>query len=257
MTEDDQAFQERIRGLARSMQYPETPDIAGRATVPARKRARWGAARRPLLWAASAALLLVVVLILTVPAARAAVGQVIRLGVVRILLGAEAPTNTPELGLIVPTARSAETWGPGGAIDIAGETSLEDATTTLPFPLRLPTHPPGLGRPDRVFLQGQPAAGVVLVWTDSTGQPELALFELTEGVAVSKLDPTAVATATVDGAQALWTTGPYLVEIEGGRLEARRLIDGHVLIWTEGALTYRLEGDLPLAEAIRIAKSLE
>jgi hypothetical protein len=34
------------------------------------------------------------------------------------------------------------------------------------------------------------------------------------------------------------------------------MITGNVLIWTDGALTYRLESDLPLAEARRIAESL-
>jgi hypothetical protein len=34
------------------------------------------------------------------------------------------------------------------------------------------------------------------------------------------------------------------------------LIDGHVLIWAEDNLSYRLESDLPLEEAIRIAESI-
>jgi hypothetical protein len=36
-----------------------------------------------------------------------------------------------------------------------------------------------------------------------------------------------------------------------------RLIEGNVLIWTEGDLTYRIETDLSLEEAIRIAESLQ
>jgi hypothetical protein len=34
------------------------------------------------------------------------------------------------------------------------------------------------------------------------------------------------------------------------------LIEGHVLIWTEGEITYRLETDMPLEEAVRVAESL-
>jgi hypothetical protein len=36
-----------------------------------------------------------------------------------------------------------------------------------------------------------------------------------------------------------------------------RLIDGHVLIWTDGNLTYRLETDLSLEEALKVAESLQ
>ncbi len=35
------------------------------------------------------------------------------------------------------------------------------------------------------------------------------------------------------------------------------MIDGHVLIWKKSSLTYRLETDLSLKEAIKIAESLE
>jgi hypothetical protein len=35
------------------------------------------------------------------------------------------------------------------------------------------------------------------------------------------------------------------------------MIDGHVLIWKEGGLTYRLETDLTLEEALKIAQSLQ
>ena len=36
-----------------------------------------------------------------------------------------------------------------------------------------------------------------------------------------------------------------------------RLIDGNVLIWEENKITHRLETDLALDEAIRIAESLQ
>jgi hypothetical protein len=35
------------------------------------------------------------------------------------------------------------------------------------------------------------------------------------------------------------------------------LIEGHVLIWKEGDITYRLETDLPVEEAVKIAESLK
>jgi hypothetical protein len=36
-----------------------------------------------------------------------------------------------------------------------------------------------------------------------------------------------------------------------------RLIDGRVLVWTDGDITYRLETKLDLAEALKIAESLQ
>jgi hypothetical protein len=64
---------------------------------------------------------------------------------------------------------------------------------------------------------------------------------------------------TVNGRPALWTEGPYLLQFrrDGHTVtEVQRLVEGHVLIWAEGEITYRLESDLPLEEAVRIAESL-
>jgi len=47
------------------------------------------------------------------------------------------------------------------------------------------------------------------------------------------------------------------LRMRGGDLEFTRLIEGHVLIWTMGDVTYRLETELSLEEAIKIAESLE
>jgi hypothetical protein len=40
-------------------------------------------------------------------------------------------------------------------------------------------------------------------------------------------------------------------------MDLRRLIAGHVLIWDENGVTYRLESNLDLSQAIEIAESLE
>src|SRR5262249_40767645 len=125
----------------------------------------------------------------------------------------------------------------------------------------LPTYPPGLGPPQRVFLQSLGGPMVALVWVDPT-QPRsvrLALFEMANGLFVYKSNVPVVSEATVHGQRALWTEGPYIVqELENGQVvnDTRRLVTGHVLIWTEGTITYRLETDQPLDEAVRIAESL-
>jgi hypothetical protein len=55
----------------------------------------------------------------------------------------------------------------------------------------------------------------------------------------------------------VWAEGPYLLQLSGGDIDLRRLVEGHVLIWTDGPITYRLETDLTLDEAVRIAESLK
>ncbi len=65
---------------------------------------------------------------------------------------------------------------------------------------------------------------------------------------------------SVKGQPALWTQGPYLLQFErDGQVivDTRRLVTGHVLIWVEKGITYRLETDLSLEEAVRIAESLK
>jgi hypothetical protein len=139
---------------------------------------------------------------------------------------------------------------------------LADAREETGFPVRLPAYPPDLGPPDRVFLQNPGGPMLVLVWLEP-GQPDqvrLSLHQFGPGTFAQKFEPELVEETTVNGQRALWTEGPYLLQIlRNGRvdLDLTRLVSGHVLIWVEGDITYRLETDLPLEEAVRIAESLE
>ena len=123
----------------------------------------------------------------------------------------------------------------------------------------------GGGAPAGVFVQGLDGAAVVLVWLDPAdpARVRLSLHLLAAPTIAEKLIfsvqkegvPGLIAT-DVGGLTAVWTTGPYVLHTQSGALHEYRLIDGHVLIWSDGRLTYRLETDLPLAEAQRIAESL-
>ena len=76
--------------------------------------------------------------------------------------------------------------------------------------------------------------------------------------AIKKIDPIQIQETTVNGQRAIWAIGPYPILYSNGDVDYdMRLIDGHVLIWAEGNVTYRLETDLSLEEAIKIAESLE
>lgn len=241
-----QAMEERIAELAAHFDYPNTPDLrqeVGAALArPSRGWLRPGAA-----WAAAAALVVAVVTLSLVPAARASLGEIVRIGAVRLGFGPSVEQELAE--------------APGVAlveIDFGGETSLELAREAFARPILLPAYPPALGEPDRVFVQQSiPGEGVALVWLNENGTVKLAVFELTGDPFLTKLQPNVIEQTTVGGAQAYWTQGPYLVEIDGGSVEQRRLIDGHVLIWEAGGVTYRLETHLSLAEARRIAESLQ
>ena len=145
-------------------------------------------------------------------------------------------------------------------LDLAGQTTLEEARAKVPFPIRLPTYPAGLGPPDRVILQNHDGSVLILVWTQP-GNPDkarLSLHAIEPGSwTIEKVKPVFIQETTVNGQAAVWAVGPYFVNLLNGDLDIRRLIDGNVLIWTEDGITYRLETDLPLAEAVRIAESLQ
>jgi hypothetical protein len=99
-----------------------------------------------------------------------------------------------------------------------------------------------------------------LIWLDpqDPGQILMSLHFLPpESWAIKKVQPEVIQETSVNENYAIWTVGPYPVRYEGGDLEYTRMIDGHVLIWADGNITYRLETDLSLDEAVKIAESLE
>ncbi len=101
----------------------------------------------------------------------------------------------------------------------------------------------------------------ILVWMNPQ-QPqsvELSLHFIPNGSwAITKMGPRVLQETLVNGYKAVWAEGPYpLVVSNGNDIDFTRLIDGNVLIWTNGKVTYRLETDLNMEEAIEVAESLE
>ncbi len=113
-------------------------------------------------------------------------------------------------------------------------------------------------------MQNLAGPAVVLVWMEPN-RPEkvrLSLHQLSEeGFALKSVAQAAVVETTVQDGSALWLDGPYLLKTQPDNVEVLRLIEGHVLLWTESIdgqeVTCRLETDLPLEEARRVAESLE
>jgi hypothetical protein len=264
-------WEELVRQSARTLPYPSTPDIVGRvasrlAMPPARTPAR-----RRLAWALVLFLALVAGL-WAVPPVRAAILEFLQIGSVRIWLVESGPTPGPspqaEQG-VDPTPSSRAERGEGrdqaplrSIFGLAGETTLAEAESSAGFQIRLPAYPSGLGAPDAVFYQELGGPVVVLVWLDPQ-QPDkarLSLHILGEGAFADKGNPTVVLTTTVGDHEAAWTQGPYMLAYEhtlGEEFAMRRLVEGNVLIWYEDGLTYRLESDLSLEEAVHVAESLE
>jgi hypothetical protein len=166
---------------------------------------------------------------------------------------------------IFPTAPPAATPVPSltpgplipGLFDLAGETTLSSAREQVPFPILLPSYPPDLGEPDLVFVQ-KDGPMVILVWLDASGKkPLLSLHEIAPGaITLTKMEPQVILETQVNGQYAVWATGPYVLELRNGDRDVRRLVAGDALIWKAGEITYRLETQLPLEEALKIAESL-
>jgi len=208
-----------------------------------------------LALAALVALAILLIGLWTVPPVRAAILDFLQIGAVRIWLVEPTPTPIP----VAATASPRPTPTPMvSVLDLAGETTLAAAQAKVEFPIRLPTYPTELGAPDKVYLQNLDGPAVILVWLkpQQPDQVHLSLQLLSSKVIAGKMDPKIIATPQVHDQIGLWVEGPYLMVARSGEWDMTRLIEGHVLIWAEGDITYRLETDLPLAEAVRLAESL-
>lgn len=266
-------FEQQLLSASQGMEYPPTPDVAGpvmsRLRVSKANRGRgeerWPFASRRLAWSLIAIVVLCSSLML-IPPARAAILEFIQIGVVRIFRAEPTPSTSPQQELPVTMVPVTATPGPATQPlipileELAGEMTLEEAQQIVDYPILLPSYPPDLGLPDHVFVQDADGAMTILVWIDPQ-QPDNVLMSLhslpPESWAVKKIEPTLIRETTVNGQRAIWTVGPYPIRYSNGNIDFVRLIDGRVLIWTEGDVTYRLETDLSLEEAIRIAESLE
>ncbi|MGH2626932.1 MAG: hypothetical protein ACRDHY_09815 [Anaerolineales bacterium] len=237
----DSVWEKRVAELAAAFAYPATPDLAARsgAALPAPRLTRRAA------WSYAAALLaLLAVGVLAVPQARASVIEFLRVGAIRLILGpATATPVASPIPIVTPTGRA-----------LSGRTTLAQARALARFPILLPAYPAGLGPPDEVYFQQVEGQVVVTVWY-AGGAPGIALYHITErDFALKAVE--IVEQTTVSGLRALWVRGPHLAQFQDFRVGEVQFVAGNVLIWTQGEVTYRLESQLSLEEAVRIAESL-
>jgi hypothetical protein len=179
---------------------------------------------------------------------------------IRILLG--EPTRPP-----ASTAPSPPSTAPGALLGLGTPLRLEGAVGLLDFEILLPPDP--IGPPDAVYLEG---SLVTLVWGPGPSLPGtadpgigLVLVELRATVDQDYIDKlvfsgTSVERIDVEGAPGYWISGDrheigYLGP-GGERVQDSVRVAGNTLLWTAEGVTYRLEAELTLDQALDLARSL-
>lgn len=268
-------FEKQMLSIAKGLDYPRTPDVAGSVMTElgpspspqggVRGKGGLRIISRRLVWSLTIILILFSSLML-IPPARAAIIEFIQIGVVRIFRAEPTPLAPPNQEIpsteVPVTATPVPTSQPLIPIleKLAGEMTLEEAQKAVNYPILLPSYPADLGQPDRVFVQEAEGKMTILVWVDpqKPSQVLMSLHLIPAGSwAIDKFDPALVQETRVNGQRAIWAVGPYPLRLRNSDLQYMRLIEGHVLIWTDGDLTYRLETESSVEDAIKVAESLK
>lgn len=130
---------------------------------------------------------------------------------------------------------------------------LGDAAASVVFPVLLPT---ALGDPDVVRVSSDRRV-VSMTWSRGGERLRVDQFDGALDYAVAKRAPR-VRFVPVAGTDALWFPEPHdvvLLDPNGSRRTESARLAGQTLVWPTASTTFRLEGDLSLAEAVRIAES--
>jgi len=250
-------FEKQLIEIAKGMDYPSTPDVAGFVSERLRPAKSPRFISKTWAWSLTIVLILLSSLML-IPPARAAILEFIQIGIVRIFPQPIEPTAEPTqtiapiTGTPISSLPFLET--------IAGKTTLEDAQEQVTYPILLPTYPADIGEPDYVFVQNADGNMTILVWLDPQNSESvlMSLHFVPDGSwAIEKVRPTTLEETTVNGVRAIWAVGPYPLRFTNGDLDFTRIVHGNVLIWADGTITYRLETNMSLEEAIQIAESLQ
>ena len=231
--------------------------------------------RRAIAVAALALVVLGVAVLALAPDVRDTVAGWFGVRGIRIVFVEETPTPAPTPTVPAATPAASPTAAPLGANLLLGERmTLEEAQARVSFPILVPD-PARLGSPDEIYLRHRadgdmvsfvyyprpdlPAAaetgvGLLLVQFEA---PENA-FLMEKGAAPSN----EVRIVDVNGDDALWLGGAHYLMIapdpslEGGDGERSTRMATNVLLWDEDGVTYRLESDLSMAQAIALAEGL-
>jgi len=255
MTGHDLPFDDLERSLAdlaEDIVFPPTPAFTvthgpGPQSISVRSFPWWKAGL-----VAAAVLLLAIV---AVPSSREAVADWLGVPGIRIEIGDEAPPAT--------------VTSIGGSLLLGEAISIETAQGQVAFPVQVPAALAGI--PPESYLNDAFGAPVVsLLYPASADLPKigstgvgLLLMEIDAGgdtpiwLVKRATGETPLQPVTVNGREGYWIAGGTLLAETGDPFWTYQRRSGNVLVWEEEGITYRMESDLPLAEAIAIAESLE
>ena len=255
---DDTRWEQSLAQIAQRFDYPPTPPLAavGRQPAPPAAGGRALPGRR-LAWGL-VGLALVALALRAAPPTRAAILSFFaRVGAIDIFIDENAPpaplpTAVPATPL---TATPVDSVGHSLSLIALGEpTTAAEAARRLGFTPRVPA---ALGKPDELYLHHDvDLPAVTLVWRGPDGAP-LSLTQIAIAEFARKIvSEGGVRETTVNGATAMWLPGPHRLLLFGDGPPNAGLIASNVLIWVSDGFTFRLEGDVTLAEARRIAESV-
>jgi len=237
---------ERALGaLAQELDFPETPDLATAVLAELEPRTTRRVERGRWIVAVAVVVLAALAATLAIPDARATLFRWLSIGGERI----ELVDTLPE----VPVQEDI-------ALTLGDDVTLEEARQASSFRLReLDESPDRVYLGDRGtvwFLYGAPMHPRLLVAQSRLHLPDdqILLKKLTSPA-------TRVERVSVGGSQGVFLSGNahflFLVDEYGFVVEDSARLARDVLIWERDGVGYRLEGDLELDEALRIAASLE
>ncbi len=256
----DTRWEQSLEQIARRFDYPPTPPPAVARRQPAAIPAAGGRPSpggRRLAWGL-AILALVALALLVAPPTRAAILSFFaRVGAIDIFIDESAPTVPPPTAAPATPAATTPAGSVGHSLSLIalGEpTTAAEAARRLGFAPRVPA---ALGEPDEVYLHRDvDLPAVTLVWRGPDGAP-LSLTQIAVAEFARKMvSEGGVQETTVNGAAAMWLPGPHTLLLFGDGASNPIPIASNVLIWVSDGFTFRLEGDLTLPEARRIAESV-
>lgn len=240
-------------------------DVVRRIGEPARRPARRRAVRL-----AGALVAVVVVAMVALPGPRRAVARWLGFDSVRIEPGVTVPTTTVVTTVSpAPTSMDATTTTAVPDLDLGPSVSIDEAMsqTGLPDPT-----PQLLGAPQSIHVVQPPEAGqIVLVYAPSDLVPQSAVTgvgalisvlpaHVDEGFFQKMLGNEATVRAVdVDGVDGYWIEGsPHQLLFQFGndvQTDTLRLAT-NTLLWQRDGRVYRLEADISMETALRIAVSV-
>lgn len=234
--------------LGRHLDLPATPELA----PPVRQRLaegptpRFAPGGRRALLIALAVLAVAVGAVMAVPQTRAAILEFFHLRGVTIERVGELPT--------VPVNDDFNKLLVGEPV------TLEEAEELVSFEIVVPE---ALGDPDGIYYQDSPRGGMVSFVYGTLENPRVLFtqFRATVDQVIYKkvAATTRIQPVEIEGRQGYFLSGDphdfaYYDADQQFRQELVRLA-GNTLLWERGLLTLRLEADITLQEALKIARS--